>query len=50
MWGLALYDDKYYLTCSDDGTVRIWDLKTKEEHDRFSLNFDKSSVNAKNKG
>jgi|JI61114BRNA_FD_contig_21_9899297_length_240_multi_2_in_0_out_0_1 WD40 repeat protein len=29
VWGLTLYDDKYYATCSDDGTVRIWDLKTK---------------------
>lgn len=25
VWGLALYDETQYITCSDDGTIRVWD-------------------------
>lgn len=30
VWGLALYGENHYATCSDDGTVRIWDIESKE--------------------
>jgi WD40 repeat protein len=29
VWGLTLYQKENYITCSDDGTVRIWNLATK---------------------
>lgn len=31
VWGLAVYDNQYYLTCSDDGTLRAWDINKKEQ-------------------
>ena len=29
VWGLSIVDAKSYATCSDDGTLRIWDLQKK---------------------
>lgn len=29
VWGLAVYDSIYYLTSSDDGTMRVWDINKK---------------------
>lgn len=26
VWGLAVYDSKYYLTCGHDATLRVWDI------------------------
>ena len=31
VWGLAVYDNKYYLTCGHDGTMRVWDIYKKEQ-------------------
>lgn len=31
VWGLSLYKKKQYLTCSDDATVRVWDIDSKEQ-------------------
>ena len=46
VWGLAIYDDRYYVTCSDDATIRLWDMKKKEQVESVSLNFD-SNLKAK---
>ena len=27
VWGLTLYDENQYATCSDDGTFRLWDIE-----------------------
>lgn len=29
VWGLAVYDNIYYLTSGDDGTLRVWDINKK---------------------
>lgn len=40
VWGLSLYDDSTYVTCSDDGTLRTWDLNKKKQISVCSLLFD----------
>jgi microtubule-associated protein-like 6 len=29
VWGLSLYDEDNYITCSDDGTLRLWSISKK---------------------
>lgn len=32
VWGLAVYpDNSHYVTCSDDGTLRLWDFENKTQ-------------------
>lgn len=31
VWGLAVYDNIYYLTSGDDGTLRVWDINKKQQ-------------------
>jgi len=29
VWGLSLSEEGLYVTCSDDGTLRLWDIEKK---------------------
>lgn len=29
VWGLAVVNNRYYLSCADDGTLRVWDADKK---------------------
>ena len=40
VWGLTLYEEGTYLTCSDDGTMRMWDIEKKEQLAVVDLKFD----------
>lgn len=40
VWGLALYDEDHYSTCSDDGTLRLWSITKKEQMSWVDLKFD----------
>jgi WD40 repeat protein len=42
VWGLAIpgIDGEHFTTCSDDATVRIWDLEKKEEIASERIDFD----------
>ena len=31
VWGLAMYGNENYVTSSDDGTLRIWDMNKHEQ-------------------
>lgn len=38
--GLCLYEENNYITCSDDGTMRMWDIRNHEQIEVFDLKFD----------
>ena len=42
VWGLTvpLENSSHYITCSDDATLRLWDLDNKEEIACAKLDFD----------
>lgn len=39
VWGMALLEDDKYATCSDDGTLRVWDIEKKEQLTWVDLKF-----------
>lgn len=42
VWGLAIptENNQQFVTCSDDATIRVWDLQKKEEIASQRLDFD----------
>lgn len=48
LWGLALYEGSQIITCSDDATLRLWDIKKRTQINTISLLFDKTSLSGKN--
>lgn len=39
VWGLSLYERDKYTTCSDDGTLRVWDIEKREQITWIDLKF-----------
>jgi WD40 repeat protein len=39
VWGLSVVDNRYYLSCSDDGTFRVWDAINREQATWISLDY-----------
>lgn len=39
VWGLSLLEDDKYVTCSDDGTLRVWDIEKREQVTWIDLKF-----------
>lgn len=50
VWGLGFLDEHQYMTCSDDGTIRVWDSNRQEQVTWGDLKFDEKLKPLKLKG
>ena len=44
-----MYGEANYVTCSDDGTLRIWDLKKHEQLEVIDLDYDPKTLKPRKK-
>ena len=44
VWGLAMYGEENYITSSDDGTLRIWDMNKHEQVEVIDLDYDPKTL------
>ena len=49
VWGLAKLDNRYYISSSDDGTLRVWDSQKKEQVTWVNLDVDSKGKPRKKK-
>lgn len=40
VWGLGFINEEQYMTCSDDGTIRVWDMEKHQQVTWADLKFD----------